>query len=66
MSDVAVINNHVRLTVTDSIGHGIDLALCQVRYHKTRGKPGARIVAFEAEPFSINHQYKRCLLLTAC
>jgi len=39
----ALINNHVRMTV---------------KYHKQEGKPGARIVAFEAEPFSVAHKYK--------
>jgi len=40
----ASINNHIRLTV---------------KYHKQPEKPGARIVAFEAEPFSVEHKYKK-------
>jgi transmembrane 9 superfamily protein 2/4 len=39
----AYIYNHIRLTV---------------KYHKQPEKPGARIVAFEAEPFSVQHRYK--------
>lgn len=40
----AYLNNHVRLTI---------------KYHKHPDKPGARIVAFEVEPFSVKHTYKR-------
>jgi len=39
----AYLNNHVRLTV---------------KYHKHPDKPGARIVAFEVEPFSVEHKIK--------
>ena len=31
----------------------------QIKYHKHPDKPGARIVAFEVEPFSVKHTYKR-------
>eukprot|EP00658_Telonema_sp_P-2_P003215 TRINITY_DN11180_c0_g1_i5.p1 TRINITY_DN11180_c0_g1~~TRINITY_DN11180_c0_g1_i5.p1 ORF type:complete len:638 (-),score=169.64 TRINITY_DN11180_c0_g1_i5:160-2073(-) len=37
------LNNHVRLTI---------------KYHKQPDKAGARIVAFEVEPFSVAHRYK--------
>eukprot|EP00656_Telonema_subtile_P013826 TRINITY_DN17029_c0_g1_i1.p1 TRINITY_DN17029_c0_g1~~TRINITY_DN17029_c0_g1_i1.p1 ORF type:complete len:658 (-),score=115.24 TRINITY_DN17029_c0_g1_i1:228-2201(-) len=40
------LNNHVRLTI---------------RYHQREDKAGARIVAFEVEPFSVKHSIKKAI-----